>query len=219
MRDAGGGGANGGALCRVGHLEPPPGPRSVLRAPPGPGPPDGPADAPRFTGVTPHPCPAPCPAPRVPVCAPLPPPVPASPISRRTHAEQPRPVRALQPRPPGKLVHLLVPPFCLLRPPRCDETGGELEPGQVARPPLCLSAGPKCALLPLEGLAGFCPNVSWALESSNKRSVLNSRLVCSFIHGCIHTRNSCRMLASCQAPCQSSRSSNAQAARALASQR
>lgn len=99
------------------------------------------------------------------------------------------------------------------------ETGGELEPGQVARPPLCLSAGPKCALLPLEGLAGFCPNVSWALESSNKRSVLNSRLVCSFIHGCIHTRNSCRMLASCQAPCQSSRSSNAQAARALASQR
>lgn len=100
------------------------------------------------------------------------------------HPEQPRLVRALQPRPPGKLVHLLVPPFCLLRPPRCDETGGELEPGQ---PPLCLSAGPKCALLPLEGLAGFCPNVSWALESSNKRSVLNSRLVCSFIHGCIHT--------------------------------
>lgn len=157
----------------LGH--PPPEPRGGRSAPPGPllrttrERASLPKASPRTT-ATPRPVPAEGlspEGPRLPSATPLPP-RPSSPGggAARDHGCSLHPVARSR-----EIAHPLLPsllltlPLSPCRPPPANQTEQSQSPSGSSQSPLCLSSRPKRVPLLHEGLAGFCPNVSWALES------------------------------------------------------
>lgn len=71
-------------------------------------------------------------------------------------------VKSARPLLPSLLLTL---PLSPRRPPPAKQIQQSQSPSGSSQRPLCLSSRPKRVPLLHEGLAGFCPTVSWALES------------------------------------------------------